>query len=150
MSLDAYLADLVAARDIRCKRCGQNDALFLRLTQDGPHYGRIECVACNDAFVDWAPRPTPRPKQQDRRKSQLDALRAHYHPEPLYCMVCLRDERTFPAGVWLEAHHILEHQDGGTNDITNLQALCNECHSLVHWRRKTVAGIQIGKEAEDA
>lgn len=150
MTIDAYLADLIAARDIRCNHCGRNDALFLRLTDGGQHYGRIECVACNDAFVTWAPKPTTRPRPIDRRKSQLDAIRSHHHPEPLYCLICLRDERELPAGTWLEAHHIVEHQDGGTDDITNLQALCNECHSLVHWRRKTTAGAQIGKAANDA
>lgn len=150
MSITAYLTDLIAARDLRCNQCGRNDALFLRLTVGGQHYARIECTACADAFVTWAPKPTARPKPVDRRKSQLDALRAHYDPEPLYCLICLRDERTFPTGVWLEAHHILEHQDGGTDHPANLQALCNECHTLVHWRRKTAAGTQVGKEATDA
>lgn len=151
MTISAYLADLIAARDLRCKHCGANDALFLRLMNDGQHYGRIECTACDDAFVTWAPKPAnTRPRATDRRKSQLDALRAHYNPEPLYCLICLRDERLFPTGVWLEAHHVLEHQDGGSDHPSNLQALCNECHALVHWRRKTAAGTQVGKEATDA
>ena len=36
----------------------------------------------------------------------------------------------------LEVHHIKELQFGGTNDMSNLQTLCRDCH-LEHHQKKT-------------
>ena len=33
----------------------------------------------------------------------------------------------------LVVHHILERKNGGTNDITNLQLICPNCHALQHY-----------------
>lgn len=33
----------------------------------------------------------------------------------------------------LIVHHILERKNGGTNDITNLQLICPNCHALQHY-----------------
>jgi hypothetical protein len=151
MSLATQLATLVEERGVRCPKCHRSDALDIHLMAEGMHYAKVICVACDDAFVTWAPKPTTKPVPKDGRKKRLlETLRAYYDPEPLYCLMCLGDERTFPEGVWLEAHHILEHQDGGTDDPINLQPLCNECHSLVHWRRRTTRTPQVGKEDDDA
>jgi 5-methylcytosine-specific restriction endonuclease McrA len=32
----------------------------------------------------------------------------------------------------LQVHHIIEIQNGGSNRLTNLRTLCNECHALNH------------------
>ena len=39
----------------------------------------------------------------------------------------------------LEAHHVLELQDGGSNDLDNLSTLCRGCHIRTHARRPTSA-----------
>ena len=31
-----------------------------------------------------------------------------------------------------DIHHLVYKSKGGTDDITNLMALCRECHNLVH------------------
>ena len=140
-----HLEHLITTRKLTCKHCGTPDALELQLMADGPHYARITCNDCG-AFITWAPKPTTRPKNTDGRKANLlNTIRHAWNDEPLYCLICLRDERTLPTNTWLEAHHILEHADGGTDHPTNLQPLCNECHALIHWRRRTTNGEQINK-----
>ena len=32
----------------------------------------------------------------------------------------------------LEVHHVKELQRGGTNDLSNLQVLCRDCHIAAH------------------
>ena len=32
----------------------------------------------------------------------------------------------------LEVHHVIELQDGGTNDLENLRTLCRSCHIAAH------------------
>ena len=32
-----------------------------------------------------------------------------------------------------EIDHIIKRSDGGSNDIANLQALCNNCHGIKSW-----------------
>jgi len=44
------------------------------------------------------------------------------------CKICGR-----PSEV---VHHIIERKDGGTDDPTNLVALCNRCHSSYHWHQR--------------
>lgn len=145
-----YLDELIAEGGVRpCPDCGRRDALRLVLMNNGMHYAKIVCDACNERHVTWAPKPD-RPKKPRPSKDHLATLKAAWEGEPLYCTVCLRDERYLPTGVWMEAHHILEHQDAGTDAAGNLIPLCNECHQLVHWRRKTVHGEQVGKAIANA
>lgn len=146
----SYLAQLIDAGRVRaCVECGETRDLRLVLMDGGMHYGKVVCDACDGRFVTWAPKPD-RPKRSRPSANHLATLKAAWEGEPLYCYVCLRDERFLPTGVWMEAHHVLEHQDGGTDTPGNLIPLCNECHQLVHWRRKAVHGQQVGKELEHA
>lgn len=148
-TLTTYLAELI--RDTRvkpCRQCGETNGLRI-IRVDGMHYGKVVCDNCHELFNTWAPKPDAKPNKRDGRSTQLLALiRQAWSGEPLYCEICLRDERTLPEGTWMEAHHVIEHQDGGADTIANLHALCNECHALVHWRRRTVRGPQVTKTAE--
>ncbi|MFH1875098.1 MAG: WYL domain-containing protein [Pseudomonadota bacterium] len=46
------------------------------------------------------------------------------------CRICLSKEN-------LQVHHVIELSIGGTNDISNLEVLCEECHEREHGRRFT-------------
>ena len=55
-------------------------------------------------------------------------LRAHFlllHP---LCEQCRNEDRLTAAD---EVHHILPMANGGTNDTSNLMALCKSCHSRI-------------------
>lgn len=151
-----YLDDLHTAGKLTpCPTCGSMDALRPILLTSGPHHAAIVCDDCpdpwskygNQRFVRFAPAPTnltARPKRSKASTNLLHTIRMGN--EPLYCLICLRDERFLPPGVHMEAHHVIEHQDGGTDNPTNLQPLCNRCHEWVHWRRRdTGSGEQAGK-----
>ena len=69
-------------------------------------------------------------------------------PEPVYRVVLVRDKYTCQDCGWtheqwnrsdprhLEAHHIKQHMDGGSNTAYNLTTLCNICHDERHrWRQ---------------
>ena len=43
------------------------------------------------------------------------------------CQVCLIDGRYTPA---TEVDHIINKASGGTDELTNLQAICRECHKI--------------------
>lgn len=53
-----------------------------------------------------------------KRERVLDA-------EPL-CRSCAREGRTAAA---VDIDHIVPKHDGGTDDLSNLQPLCHDCHS---------------------
>lgn len=36
----------------------------------------------------------------------------------------------------LVVHHIIKRCDGGTNDLTNLQLICPNCHALLHYDKE--------------
>ena len=56
-------------------------------------------------------------------------IRAAFLQANPLCELCKRDGRLAPAGL---VHHKARLTDGGTNDWSNLQALCQECHSRLH------------------
>lgn len=55
-------------------------------------------------------------------------IRCSYIAAHPLCEQCLKDGRMAPAQ---EVHHILPLSDGGTNDSSNLMALCKSCHSQI-------------------
>jgi hypothetical protein len=147
MTLDEHLANHITLGRIKaCHSCGDTANLYAAIMDAGPHYAKVVCAACNDAFAGWLPKPDrARPKRDGRSLHLLRVIRAAWGDEPLYCLVCLRDERSLPERAWMEAHHVIENQDAGADVAENLQPVCNECHTLIHWRRRTVAGEQVGK-----
>ena len=66
-----------------------------------------------------------------------DQVRAQSRAEPLpsrRCFAC-RDERRA-----LQAHHVIEVQNGGTNTTGNRVSLCVSCHCALHpWMKRSVS-----------
>lgn len=153
MNLTDYLAKLIAADDtIKCTACDQTDALRIVLMDKGPAWGKIVCDHCDKRYVRWAPKPDKkRPKRDGKSVRLLNIVREAWDYEPLYCELCLRDERDLPDGVWMEAHHVIEHTDLGLDTAANLRPLCNHCHSLTHTIRRAMRGhgTQVGKATSD-
>jgi 5-methylcytosine-specific restriction protein A len=59
-------------------------------------------------------------------------IRAAFLAANPLCEVCQGEGRLTPA---MLVHHKRKLTSGGTNDWTNLQALCTECHSRLHSKR---------------
>lgn len=59
-------------------------------------------------------------------------IRAKYAASHPYCELC------YQKGIMVEAeeiHHKIPLREGGTNDPSNLIALCKSCHSRIHAKR---------------
>lgn len=49
------------------------------------------------------------------------------------CYFCgLRGVQSTSCRSLIEIHHIIEQQDGGSDDPTNLISCCSTCHSRIH------------------
>jgi 5-methylcytosine-specific restriction protein A len=65
-------------------------------------------------------------KRYGRSWTKIRAVFLQSHP---LCEMCKAEGRLTPATL---AHHKWKLTDGGTNDWSNLRALCSECHSRLH------------------
>ncbi|WP_242984921.1 HNH endonuclease signature motif containing protein [Clostridium sp. 2-1] len=72
------------------------------------------------------------PESNKRYGRSWAKIRAAYLSAHPLCEVCKAEGRLTPAEL---VHHRRRLTDGGTNDWSNLQALCQECHSRLHAER---------------
>lgn len=147
-ALTKYLAELIESGQAKpCSSCGTTTAFRIILMVSGPAWGKVVCDNCDERYIMWAKRPDkPTRKRTSKSTGLLEAIREARKGEPLYCYWCLSDERYLPTDRWMIAHHILEHQDNGTDDLSNLMPLCNKCHDKVHLARKWETAPQVGKD----
>jgi hypothetical protein len=115
----------------RCPQHPDRDAVFV-LTPDLIHYGKFVCPACG-RLLSWAKKPDNEGK---RRRPPQDHLHWVFEEAGIdYCQMCMRSRRELPHGTVLDVHHIVEVQDGGDHERSNLMLLCNVCHRIVHLLR---------------
>lgn len=118
-----------------CRRCGHVNAPgVIEPYASGPHYAKLLCAQCG-AFWDNVGKPDSDPTKHRRPKAHLELV-AEYSRG--YCEMCNRKESSLRKPNHLVAHHVHEFKDGGTNDRANIWIVCDRCHSLIHWVRKTV------------
>jgi 5-methylcytosine-specific restriction protein A len=68
------------------------------------------------------------PETNKRYGRAWKKIRARFLSKHPLCEQCKKAGRLTPAE---EVHHILPLADGGTNDESNLMALCKSCHSKI-------------------
>lgn len=110
-----------------CSTCGSTKRR-IELTPDLLHYGKEVCG--NGHHLRWV--PTPGKEKAHRPAAHKDLVRKYSLG---YCEICLIAEDHLPPRQTLEAHHIIEHQDGGGELRENIQIVCTKCHRLIHWNR---------------
>jgi 5-methylcytosine-specific restriction endonuclease McrA len=74
-----------------------------------------------------------------RRKVNRDLFKLVPEQMRNYCWTCLRTRallKSLQPMVPLEAHHIIEVQNGGVDECDNIQIVCKECHSGIHRTRE--------------
>jgi 5-methylcytosine-specific restriction protein A len=106
------------------KPCAQHGCPTLTKERYCPNHAKAEARHYNRYGRD---RETG--KRYGRPWKQIRA--AFLSANPL-CVMCGRDGRLTPAKL---AHHKVKLSDGGSNDWSNLVALCSECHSRLHARQ---------------
>ena len=115
-----------------CPKCGVSLPFTPR--PETSHYGHIRCP--NHGFL-WIAKPADERKQARRNNKDLRPLLSP--DQQGYCWQCRREEdhlRQLRPSVALQVHHIIEVKEGGTDDPTNLQLVCAECHAEIHRRRE--------------
>ena len=108
-----------------CPKCG--NSVEGELTPHLKHYAKGTCPECR--YVWWLPKPDDDPTKYKRRKKSTNLAFGDV------CQMCLRSREELPKNTTLEGHHVIEHQDGGKDDTSNIWTLCSACHQLVHWQR---------------
>ena len=115
-----------------CPKCGQESPF--RLRDDVQHYGDIKCPTHGHM---WVSKPTE--LKTVRRKVNRDLFELVSNKMRNYCWTCLRSRtllKSLQPMVPLEAHHIIEVQNGGVDERDNIQIVCKECHSGIHRMRE--------------
>ena len=121
-----------------CVECGQDLAVVE--VDDPKHYAQYQCInaGCSKRgrYAGWVPKPRD---GNTRRKANRKLLKKLDVSLRDFCQLCTRTsaalDRLKP-GLQLEVHHVIEVQDGGTDEASNLWVLCSECHELVHRQRR--------------
>ena len=72
------------------------------------------------------------PKSKKRYDADWQKISCAYLSANPLCELCKTDGRLTAATL---VHHRRKLSDGGTNDVENLQALCQSCHSRLHARQ---------------
>ena len=122
-----------------CVECGQELAV-VETPQHKNHWAEYQCAntVCSrfKKHADWVPKPKDGSR---RRKANRKLLKKCDVSLRAFCHLCTRTSAVLdhlkPA-LQLEVHHVIEVQDGGTDDESNLWILCSECHELVHRQRR--------------
>jgi hypothetical protein len=132
----------MAANDEPCKRCGSTDTTFV-LLEDGMHWGKDQCAVCG-AYKRWIPKPDDGRK----REKASTSLAVKYGIE--HCEMCLRRKDELPPPRVIFGHHVIEHQDGGSNERSNIWGLCKHCHELVALVRRSIGHNKLTQKDHDA
>lgn len=117
-----------AAKNEPCPRCGSHDRMMIVMTE-GKNYAKDVCAEC-ERFFFWYPKP----ENEDKRKGSTVNLARKY--EIQFCEMCLLSQAELPKGETIEGHHVKEHQDGGTDERSNIWGVCTSCHELIHHQRR--------------
>lgn len=101
-------------------------------TPEKVHYGKMVCSECG-RFLRWVSKPS----DEKRARHGTGKLVKQLQKSGIdYCQMCLRHRDELPPSVTFVAHHVIEVQDGGTNDPANLWHVCTICHELIHLLRR--------------
>lgn len=116
---------------VKCLLHPDKIARFI-LTPELTHWGKYVCSEC-DHFLAWVKKPDN--EKRNRRVSKK--LAKPFEDAGIdYCQICLRKRCELPPNMTFVAHHIIEVQDGGTDEPINLLHLCTFCHEFVHLLRR--------------
>lgn len=104
------------------------------LTPELTHWGKYICSDSScERFLAWVAKP----ENEKRNRRNSKRLAKPFDDAGIdYCQLCLRKRCELPPNMTFVAHHIIEVQDGGTDDPINLLHLCTFCHELVHLLRR--------------
>lgn len=129
----------------KCRHCGYEGIQTVTITETGVHYANVRCAKCARQLR-WLPKPDSDPTKYRRPTQHRDLVTAYSSG---FCEMCLRSQAELPKGQTLEAQHVREFKDGGSNKRENIWIICTGCHRLVHWVRTYHGTTQFRNQATD-
>jgi len=119
-----------------CEKCGKECSIVPPRKPSSPHYAEYRCIAC-DQFNGFVQKPD---NLKNKRKSNLKLKKQIPKHLQNNCEICLRKiDLIKQLKLVMEVHHVIEVQDGGTDDTNNLRYVCYQCHQLIHRQREVVS-----------
>lgn len=115
-----------------CRFCGHPGGQHtIEFMTSGVHSSKVLCGGCGRG-LGFDPKPETDATKYKRPASHTDLVKKYSKG---FCEMCLTPKDILPRGQTLEAQHVVEYQDGGTEDRENIWIVCTGCHRLIHWRR---------------
>ncbi len=114
--------------DWKCPKCGC-EKTEVRILSTGPHHWQEQCALCG-RWIRFLPKPDSLKAKRPKAQSEL----VHEYGRE-FCELCGILQRHIPNSEALEAHHVIEYQDGGQERRSNIWIVCTRCHRLIHWMR---------------
>lgn len=115
-----------------CPKCSSEAVEILR--HNGIHYGDYRCPNCN-RHLGFIPTPGDGSSKRPRKSKPLVDRYSRG-----VCELCRRAQSDLPKGQTLEAHHIIEVEEGGGDERGNVTIVCTPCHRLIHHQRTYIGG----------
>ena len=122
-----------------CCHCGHIGEPIIEVQTTGKHYAKARCAGCGK-YLCWIAKPDSDATKYRRESAHRKMAKKFSRG---FCELCLIREDDLPRSESLEAHHVVEYQDGGEATRENTWVLCTACHKLVNWRR-TYVGHWLG------
>src|SRR3972149_206543 len=111
-----------------CSYCGFGQTR-LEILESGIHYAKEVCAKCG-AYIKFVGKPDN--LKPHRHKSHTELVEQYSKG---FCEICGILHNSVPNNEALEAHHVIEYQDGGPKERENIEIVCTACHKLIHWLR---------------
>jgi len=112
-----------------CPRCGY--PLQFRERADTIHYGELFCGFCRQ-HIRWVSRK-PGGKKRTSSKHKIEEVAKFHSFTRIFCFFCGRDKSGLARHESLTSDHIIPQREGGEDELSNLQILCDACHTLKNW-----------------
>lgn len=122
--------------EIACRHCESRGPHVEVPMTNGVHHAKLVCGSCN-LFMQWVPKPDA--DKGKRPAAHRDLVRKYSEG---VCELCHMPEEELLKGETLEAHHVKEYIDEGSNERSNIWIVCTTCHQEITRRRKQAQKIR--------
>lgn len=114
----------------KCEECGSK--LKIEKTPKLTHYAKLVCP--KHGFIEWKSKPGNQGKRKKSSKYSIKQV-IEFHNQEERCFFCRRKRSDLANNQTLTVDHIHEVNNGGKDELENLQILCTSCHKMKNHMR---------------
>ena len=119
---------------MKCQWCNSENIKETIMPEGSIHYIKYSCNECNK-FIGWGKKPENENIRTRTSKYDIEDVMRFHNKKKLFCFFCLRRKEQLGKRETFVIDHIDELQDGGIDEIGNLQILCSACEKQKKWLR---------------